>query len=89
MNASGASLVATSLPLIVLLSGCASASPETSSVHEGPVIVGSGSENDRQAIEASDQRMFQLEQSGVPEPAASSQAAPTSPTSAAAAWQPQ
>jgi len=65
MKSSGAGLIASTLPLIVLLAGCASSSRD-----QGRVVVGSGSNQDRQTIESSDQQMVQLERSGLSSPPA-------------------
>jgi hypothetical protein len=86
MSSSGARLVAGTLPLVVLLAGCASSSPEAGPAPESHVVVGSGSTEDRQAIDASDQHIFQTEEgivsapvanTSTPSPPASSTPAPT------------
>jgi len=61
MKPTGAGLLAGTLLSGALLAGCASSSPD-----RGHVVVGSGSSQDRQDIEASNQQILQTEQAGVP-----------------------
>ena len=81
MSSPGACLIAGTLPLIVLLTGCAS-STDAGSTPEGHVVVGSGSPEDRQEIDASNQHIFQTEQGIVasPTPSPNTQGAPAGKT---------
>ena len=72
------------ITLMVLLSGCASSHDDVPD--RGRVVIGSGSDQDRHDIEASNQQMFQTERAGIPTastpappPPASTTPKPTTP----------
>jgi hypothetical protein len=73
MNPTGAGLIVSAL----LLASCAPSSNETAD--RGQVVIGSGSAQEREEIEASNQQIFQTERSGV-----FSQTAPIIPATPAA-----
>jgi hypothetical protein len=74
------------VPLVFLLTACASAKTETQAASPGHVIVGQGTAEDRMAIEVSNQRMFDSEQgvtsaSDTPSTSSAAQANPAPETS--------